>query len=151
MGKVGHSRPARSGCRTRGEKSPRALQVGFAQETLRLLVHSASASIMVGHEMLRTLVCLGLVLVCAPATYAAAIQNDQLSIQIPCGQRCLWQLGDHRFAPPPFSIDGKAISEYAPLLSPSKAPEHLANGVTEYFFAGALAADPHLHLQIEFQ
>ena len=88
---------------------------------------------------------------CTLSLHAADIQNSQVSIAFSCGQGCLWKYGTYRFAPPTFSIDGKQVSGEVPHFVPMGTPIHLDNGVTEYSFAGPLAQDPHLQLQIQFQ
>jgi alpha-galactosidase len=99
---------------------------------------------------------------CAISLYGAAqnhddIHNSQVRVSLSCGQGCLWQYragpssDAYRFAPPEFSIDGKRVSARVPHFVPTGAPTHLDNDVTEYSFAGALAQDPHLQLQVQFQ
>jgi alpha-galactosidase len=87
----------------------------------------------------------------------AAARNGQVWIGFSCGQGCLWEYGAaqtgvaYQFAPPTFSIDGKQVSAEVLHLAAVGTPTHLNNGVTEYSFQGALAQDPHLQLQIQFQ
>ncbi len=85
------------------------------------------------------------------------IRNNQVWIDLSCGQGCLWEYGAaqrnsaYRFAPPTLSIDGKQVSAEVPHFVAIGAPTHLDNGVTEYSFAGPLTQDPHLQLQVQFQ
>ncbi len=101
----------------------------------------------------------GLALCAIPlhAMAQAGIRNSQVKISFSCGQGCLWEYGatqtgsTYQFAPPTFLIDGKRISAAVQHFTPVGTPTHLGNGVTEYFFAGTLAQDPHLQLRVQFQ
>src|SRR5580698_5351961 len=99
---------------------------------------------------------------CLSSLYAGAqshddIHNSQVRISLSCGQGCLWQYRagqrseEYRFAPPEFSIDGHRVSARVSHFVQTGTPIHLDNGVTEYSFAGALAQDSHLQLQVQFQ
>ncbi len=85
------------------------------------------------------------------------ISNTRVSISLSCGQNCSWSYRatgstvPYKFAPAAFELDGKQISADVRHFSPTGAPIHLGNGVTEYSFEGAFTQDPNLHLGIEFQ
>ncbi len=95
--------------------------------------------------------------VCAAAQSRDDIHNSQVRINLSCGKGCLWQYragqrsDAYRFAPPEFSIDGNRVSALVPHFVQMGTLIHLDNGATEYSFAGALAEDPHLQLQVQLQ
>jgi alpha-galactosidase len=87
----------------------------------------------------------------------ADVQNSQVWIALSSKQRCLWEYGaangssTYSFAPPTFEVDGQQIVATVRHFDTAEAAIRLNNGTTEYSFEGALAADSHLKLNVQFQ
>jgi len=92
----------------------------------------------------------------APAV-AAGLETSWVHISLVCGKDCLWEYTlksgarTHRFAPPVFEVDGKALSAEVDNVNQMQAPSKLRNGATEYAFEGMITALPGAKLRIQFQ
>jgi len=85
------------------------------------------------------------------------IKSKALTIQVIGSARCLWSYrvrgaAKHiEVAPPSFEVDGHAITAALRKIAPSRDPQPLANGTTEFAFEGTFAKDPSLSLEIIFR
>lgn len=84
------------------------------------------------------------------------MENDLFSITIPGTRACLWRYVVKATSetcdvwPPRFEIDGETHAAVLSDVTALGAPVQLSQGVTEYRFAGPLAADASLSLEMVF-
>src|ERR1700677_4380646 len=83
---------------------------------------------------------------------ALACANSEIRISIAGLKSNLWSIEHrksgqaYRFSPPSFPVTGGAVEAVLTEVRVDRAPEKLANGVTEYSFEGTPAGNSHLKL-----